>query len=444
MTILAGERRVRLAELLAEAAELEHNVCCQYLYAGFSLKKNPDEGGITWPQLEKMRVWGATIMMIARQEMEHLALVCNLQTAIGEAPELRRPDYPLSTNYYTLNVPSILEAFNPAAIARFVLFEKPAEPDPERWSRFLQLASELGLDASPNDTIGALYAEIRRLFTELDEKELFVGPIGAQFCTTDIIPVPLRGIQLPPTARIYDIMVSPVTNRASAIAAIDQIIQEGEGSPNDRTDSHFGMFVQMLDELAAEQKKDPGFAPARPVVKNSRTKGDDDGPIPDGATLITNPDTNLVSQLFDVVYTTMLMMLMRYFGHSDQTEEQEQSLQQAAFFPLMTAAIRPLGETLTLLPAFLEPPSPTAGPSFACGRRPAQLPHREAAWKVLSMQLQLATDLANKVQASPVYPGPIQERLELVYENLARVNLMFDLNMGRAARSERLYVRLRG
>jgi hypothetical protein len=171
------------------------------------------------------------------------------------------------------------------------------------------------------------------------------------------------------------------------------------------------------------------------VVKNSRTKGNDDGPNPDGATVITNPDTNLVSQLFDVVYTTMLMMLMRYFGHSDQTEEQERSLQEAAFFPLMTAAIRPLGEILTLLPAFLELPSPTAGPSFACGRRPAQLPHREAAWKVLSIQLQFATDLANKLQSSPAYPAPIRERLQLIYENLARVNLMFDINMGLGGKS---------
>jgi hypothetical protein len=251
LNILGGERRMRLADLLAEAAELEHNVCCQYLYAGFSLKKHPDEGGVTWPQLEKMRVWGATIMMIARQEMEHLALVCNLLTAIGEAPDLRRPDYPLSTSYYTLDVPSILEAFNPASVARFVLFERPAEPDPERWARFQNLTAALGLNSKPYDSIAALYAEIRRLFVELDEKELFVGPAGAQFCTTDIIPVPLRGLQLPPTARIYDIMVTPVTNRATAIAAIDQILQEGEGSPQDREDSHFGMFIQMLDELVA-------------------------------------------------------------------------------------------------------------------------------------------------------------------------------------------------
>jgi len=83
-------RRRRLVALLTEAAELEHALMCQYLYAAFSMKRQVDEG-VTWQQLELMRRWEASIMLICRQEMEHLGLVCNLLTSIGEAPWLTRP-----------------------------------------------------------------------------------------------------------------------------------------------------------------------------------------------------------------------------------------------------------------------------------------------------------------------------------------------------------------
>ena len=69
--------RVRLANLLADAAELEHSAACQYLFLAFSMKRHPDEGGVNWRQLELMRQWEANILLIARQEMEHLGLVSN-------------------------------------------------------------------------------------------------------------------------------------------------------------------------------------------------------------------------------------------------------------------------------------------------------------------------------------------------------------------------------
>ena len=93
-TLIDVTHRRRLVALLTEAAELEHALMCQYLYAAFSMKRQVDEG-VTWQQLELMRRWEASIMLIARQEMEHLGLVCNLLTAIGEAPWLTRPNLPL-------------------------------------------------------------------------------------------------------------------------------------------------------------------------------------------------------------------------------------------------------------------------------------------------------------------------------------------------------------
>ena len=62
-------QRNRLAELLALAAQVEHDVLCQYLFAAATLKQRHDEGGVTYEQLEQMRGWKSTLMLVARQEM---------------------------------------------------------------------------------------------------------------------------------------------------------------------------------------------------------------------------------------------------------------------------------------------------------------------------------------------------------------------------------------
>ena len=76
------DTREELINALTEAAELEHGLLCQYLFAAFSMKKHPTEGA-TWPQLELVRSWEAHILRVAREEMAHLGTVTNLLTAIG-------------------------------------------------------------------------------------------------------------------------------------------------------------------------------------------------------------------------------------------------------------------------------------------------------------------------------------------------------------------------
>ena len=50
------EDREELIFMLSEAAELEHMIMCQYLYAAFSLKRDVSEG-ITAEQLEAINRW---------------------------------------------------------------------------------------------------------------------------------------------------------------------------------------------------------------------------------------------------------------------------------------------------------------------------------------------------------------------------------------------------
>src|SRR5436309_12434837 len=86
------EHREALIYMLCEAAELEHGIMCQYLYAAFSLKQSQDEG-LTKEEAEAANRWRQHISHIAAQEMLHLSLVQNLLSAIGAAPHLSRPNF---------------------------------------------------------------------------------------------------------------------------------------------------------------------------------------------------------------------------------------------------------------------------------------------------------------------------------------------------------------
>src|SRR5436305_5754490 len=87
------EHREALIYMLCEAAELEHGIMCQYLFAAFSLKQSLAEG-LTEQQLAAVTRWRKQISRVAAQEMLHLALVHNLLSAIGAAPHLARPNLP--------------------------------------------------------------------------------------------------------------------------------------------------------------------------------------------------------------------------------------------------------------------------------------------------------------------------------------------------------------
>ncbi len=402
--------RNRLADLLVAAAELEHGVVCQYLFAAFSMKRDTSEGNVSWAQLELMRRWEADLLLIARQEMEHLGLVANLLTAIGEAPHFLRPPFPIPSDYYPVDDPPSLERFGPHILQRLIRLEQPAALSQAHET--LAASMDLALDTPTERSVGQLYDEIGGLFRQLDGPDLWIGPPSAQRVTLEVIPVPLRGVTLPPNTTLYDVTLNAVTDLKTALVVIKQIVEEGEGSSKSRTTSHFGRLLEIAAELKAATGDDPSFEPARPVMTDpTRDK-------------ITNADAARIFDLFDDAYAVTVLLLMRYFGQTDETAPEVAALQQAAFFPMMTTVIRPLGEILTQLPAGTDP-GVRAGPSFSFPRRLAFVPHREAAWSLFAQHLDgMAADAARLSTASG-YPGTVQTRLGFAHENLARIALNF-------------------
>src|SRR3954467_14250305 len=90
----AGPSREQLVHVLYEAAELEHNLMCTYLYAAFSLKDGEGEE-LRSDEAKAVAAWRDQIIGVAIDEMGHLAAVWNITSALGGAPRVGRGNFPI-------------------------------------------------------------------------------------------------------------------------------------------------------------------------------------------------------------------------------------------------------------------------------------------------------------------------------------------------------------
>lgn len=226
---LVVEDREELLYLLGEAAELEHAVCCTYVYAAFSLRAEPGEG-LAAPQVPIVARWKRAISQIALQEMIHLALVNNLRAALGGAPRLGRHNLPQRSPY----APAIqltLALFSQQTLQRFLYIERPESMDISTPAGQMEetlppppaLTGPHVLPAPQAfSSIGQLYHGIERalrgLVDRYGERQVFVGSPNAQ-ASTRYFRVPDRMPEL-----------TPVTGLASAVQAIETIVEEEEGA----------------------------------------------------------------------------------------------------------------------------------------------------------------------------------------------------------------------
>src|SRR5689334_5244637 len=123
-TKLVVEDREHLWSLLVEAAQFEHMIMCQYLYACFSLKTEPGEG-LTIGQADAVARWQEALTGIAIEEMLHLALVNNVMTAIGAAPTLSRPNFPRHSEFLPPGVEFALLPFGVDSLTHALYLERP-------------------------------------------------------------------------------------------------------------------------------------------------------------------------------------------------------------------------------------------------------------------------------------------------------------------------------
>src|SRR6516225_1151433 len=126
--LMVIEHREALIYMICEAAELEHGLMCEYLFAAFSLKSAVGEG-VSQEQLEAIRRWRTTLLGVAAQEMLHLALTANMLTALGASPHLSRPNLPQPTRHYPASVRLTFLPFGEQALRHFLYLERPEGMD---------------------------------------------------------------------------------------------------------------------------------------------------------------------------------------------------------------------------------------------------------------------------------------------------------------------------
>ena len=407
------EHREALFYMLCEASELEHGIMCQYLYAAFSLKQSADEG-LTAAEAEAVQRWRKHIFHIGAQEMLHLALVQNLLTATGAAPHLSRPNFPQPASHYPAGVHLALVPFGADALRHFMFLERPEGMDLEDAAGMAAFANAAPLavprvqvgEIVPRGqdfaTVGHLYrsieAGIAHLASKLGEEVLFIGPSRAQ-ATQQYFGWP---------------ELIAVTDVASAQRAIDEILEQGEGPRGHWRDAHFGQFVAILEEYLQLREANPAFDPVRPVVTVNVRPSERDTSIP----LATDPIARQVMDLFNVSYEILLLMLQRFFAHTEETDPQLKALADGTV-NLMFGAIEPIGDLVTTLPAGQEYPGRTAGPSFELFYESDYvLPHREAAWVLLVERLRQAADFCEP--GAPCDPQ-VTEGLRQIRTNLTGI-----------------------
>ena len=444
--------REDLINTLHLAAELEHNLMCQYLFAAYSMKRSTAEG-LDEVQLEKARGWGALMTLVARQEMEHMGLVLNLLTAIGGTPYFQRPNFPQREERYgKLGIKSELTRFDKGTILRFQEFEAPhPAPGPEfcatrgvprediraqllapqvftqRPAPAQAAATKGGVqEARPAEieftSIQDLYLSLAAGFVsvaeKIGEKKLFVGDVQAEIWGGPNTPYGAGSMD---DLSQYGLDLIQVVDLKSAIEAIVEIVEQGEGilAPPDYVEhTHYCIFTNMLGEMTDEKR---GFDAARPVVRNPLTKMHPDITAPREVNIITRPETREIAGLFNLTYELMLLMMLYLYG-SSKTKNERVDLMNAIFFPLMTMFIRPLSETLTLLPAFKDKKG-NAGPGFELSKDVLALPKPEDTWSEFQRYFDILAWQFDNLWIYELRPAddPVVKRLRYMAENMRRL-----------------------
>jgi CDGSH-type Zn-finger protein len=180
------------------AIELEHATLPPYLCALYSLDP------------ERNSEAAEVVAGVFAEEMLHLALVANLLNAVGGRPRLDTPrmlpSHPRGLPHGEPSLELSLLPFGPEALDLFLRLERPAPPGaPAEGDRY--------------ETIGQFYAAIeeglRHLCDRFGEGEVFSGDPARQVTSRHFRHTAGRLI--------------PVIDLASALAALEEIVEQGEG-----------------------------------------------------------------------------------------------------------------------------------------------------------------------------------------------------------------------
>jgi CDGSH-type Zn-finger protein/uncharacterized Fe-S cluster protein YjdI len=361
----ASVNREQLLHTLYEAAELEHNLMCTYLYAAWSLKSGAEEG-LDGERTALLAHWKSEILGVAVEEMSHLVSVWNITVALGGAPHFGRYNFPLDAG-------ALPAPFSRDTLQHFIFLERPAdstEPDGPGFDapyRFARGNSGARHTPMPNDydTVGVFYESLKSQLTG------FVAAHGetTAFAGDRALQISGAGLGLP--------QAQPVICAKTALAAFDAIVTQGEGAPAGCSNSHYSRFLGVRAAMDRLLRDDPAFVAAHPAAVNPVLRAPT---RPEGRVWIEDARAAATVDLANAAYGLMLRLLAYAYAVPD-TDGRKSVLLQLAIG--LMRAISPLAEAAARLPAGAANPGCNAGMSFTTLRDSAALPPGPAADRLL-------------------------------------------------------------
>ena len=281
--------------LLQIAAEIEHSLLVEYLYAAYSLSA----------ATEPAKSWRDIVIGIAREEMGHLLGVQNVLYALGGPLNFEREDYPYNSFY---PFPFELEPFSLKSVAKYVLAEMPdISQIPGNIGFDLEQLKKDAVVTSPDQMInrvGLLYERLLELIKTLPESDFHSDSLSMQANLQEW------------SASGADLTVRAVKDRETAAALLEYIAVQGEGAtePVAGISSHFRRFFAIYQDV---RRAGSGFIPADVPINPSTYDQTASG-------YLSNDKTRLWAHLLNLRYRILLTQLIHYIQlRSDLTPEKE-------------------------------------------------------------------------------------------------------------------------
>lgn len=281
------------------AIELEHATIPPYLCALYSLDPAANA--------EAAQVIGSVFV----EEMLHLALAANLLNAVGGEPKLDAPEllppYPHPLPHSDPSVQLNLAPFGPESLELFLNIERPAPAD-------------AAAESDRFHTIGQFYAAIetglRTLVDSLGEDTVFSGDPKRQL---DEMHFSSGGGQ-----------VIPVRDLKSALAALAEIVEQGEGAshtevwdgdkdvfhPERDQVAHYYRFLELKEGRRFRPGDTPRSGPTGEPIQLDYSKIQPMRPNPRSTDYPEDSPIRAAQREFDNTYCLLLYLLEDTFNGS--------------------------------------------------------------------------------------------------------------------------------
>ena len=374
--------------LLRVAAEIEHGLMVQYLFAAYSL------GGPNVPEGRRadVRAWQETILGIAKEEMGHLVTVENLLTALSAPLNFNREEFPHDTLLYPFGFK--LQAASLESLAAYICAESPEEWEiSEAEEQEIKNRAQIATGAQVN-RVGRLFAELTRVLRDpalIPDGDFDARSVGFQAAWDEWgrgYREGQRGTEATsslPQLPAPELLILEAGSREQALSAIAEVGEQGEGlEPADENESHFQRFLAIYRAM-----KELGVAnSARPVAPNPTTdlQGPDVGrpDDPSTTTAILHPEARLWAHLFNVRYRKLLVNLSHAFTLSDDPSDATTLSPRGALIHRTFSEmynLRAIAGRLVVLPIdAANPDGPVAGPPFQIAHTLMLAPSESGRW----------------------------------------------------------------